>query len=327
MAQDRGQPTDNHAKLSVVIPAHNSERWLPTTLQSVQDQNRKADEVIVVDDGSQDGSADIARDFGVDQLVRTGGIGAAGARNAGAEAASGDWLVFLDADDIWYPDRLARTADAVAESSDDAVLYHFDHVAPDSDEVRKRPLPQTAFLESNAHSVRRGLGSIDYLKWYTRSHIFPGMSACSVRRSTWLHLGGMDVSQTRRHDLEFFLRFLAAGHTWSYDPVASSAYRSGQPNNLSANLPDRERFHQIAIEKNLDAFRGEEERTLMQAAARHVARAYLGVAVTHGKADQRRDAVSKLKTRATGLERWLLPLVATWTPGLLRRVLLAKRAR
>ncbi|MEM7808292.1 MAG: glycosyltransferase family A protein [Planctomycetota bacterium] len=327
MVQKSRQPIDDATTLSVVIPAHNCERWLPTTLKSVHDQKRPADEIVVVDDGSQDASAEIARSFGVDRLVSTGGIGAAGARNVGVEAASGTWLAFLDADDIWYPERLARTASTVAGSDDDAVLFHFDHVSPDGDAITKRSLPRAEFLEGDEPTVRLGLSSLDYLRWYARSHIFPGMTSCVVRRAAWLELGGMDPTQTRRHDLEFFLRFLASGRTWSYDPIATSAYRGGQPNNLSANLPDRERFHQQAVEKNVGAFRLPEEQALMEQAAIHVARAYLGVAVTHGTADQRRDAVSKLKTRATGLERWLLPLVATWTPGLLRRVLLVKRAR
>ncbi len=311
--------------LSVVVPCRDSARWLPTTLQSVQNQIVQANELIIVDDGSTDDSKDIAQKAGVDAVIESGGVGAAAARNAGAAIATGDWLVFLDADDVWYPDRLMRTRHAIERSKDGALLYHFDHVAADGNEVRQRPLPNAPFLPEHAHALVTDLKAIDFLRWYRRSYIFPGMSAFAVRRDIWTALGGMDATQTRRHDFEFFLRYLAAGHSWMYDPVASSAYRSGQTGNLSANLPDRERFHQIAVERHVEAFDDPEAAQLMREIALHVARARLGVAVTHGTAAQRRDAATALQRRAKGLERWLLPAATRVAPGVFRALLLAKR--
>ncbi|AYJ85869.1 glycosyltransferase family 2 protein [Sphingomonas paeninsulae] len=94
--------------VSVVIPCHNYGRYLPDALASVLDQSRAVDQIVLVDDGSTDGSADIAREIAPDIIIfpqAQGGI--ARARNSGLAAATGDLIAFLDADDIWPVDSLA----------------------------------------------------------------------------------------------------------------------------------------------------------------------------------------------------------------------------
>src|SRR2546426_189289 len=94
--------------VSVVIPVYNGEQYLADAIQSVRDQTYQNVEVIVVDDGSTDGSADVAKKFG--EAIRyvhqsNGGVGKA--RNTGIAAARGAYLAFLDQDDLWLPDKLA----------------------------------------------------------------------------------------------------------------------------------------------------------------------------------------------------------------------------
>lgn len=96
--------------VSVVIPAYNSAATLSAALQSVFAQTRKVTEVIVVDDGSVDDTPRLVRDFGpaVICLRQSYNQGAAAARNRGVDAATGRWIAFLDSDDRWHPEKIAR---------------------------------------------------------------------------------------------------------------------------------------------------------------------------------------------------------------------------
>src|SRR2546427_4231674 len=94
--------------VSVVIPVYNGERYLADAIQSVLDQTYQNLEVIVVDDGSTDGSAAVAKRFGdAIRYVRQANGGVCQARNTGISVARGTYLAFLDQDDLWLPDKLA----------------------------------------------------------------------------------------------------------------------------------------------------------------------------------------------------------------------------
>ncbi len=95
--------------VSVVIPCRNCAAFLPQTLRSVLAQSRPPDEVIVVDDGSDDGSGRIASEFGSPvRVVAQPHLGVSAARNAGIRQAQGDVVALLDADDLWDREKLAR---------------------------------------------------------------------------------------------------------------------------------------------------------------------------------------------------------------------------
>ena len=96
------------SSISAIIPVHNGARFLSEALRSVKEQRLPADEIIVVDDGSSDGSADIVRREHPDAvLIQQPRAGAAAARNAGARRARCEALAFLDHDDLWPPERNA----------------------------------------------------------------------------------------------------------------------------------------------------------------------------------------------------------------------------
>lgn len=97
--------------ISVVIPAFNAERFLAEALSSVFAQTRPATEIIVVDDGSTDGTSLIVGNYPTATLISLPHSGVSVARNAGVAATTGDFIAFLDADDIWEPRKLELQMD------------------------------------------------------------------------------------------------------------------------------------------------------------------------------------------------------------------------
>ena len=93
--------------ISAVIPAYNNAGFVGRAIDSVLAQSRAADEIIVVDDGSTDNTADIVRSYGQQvRYIHQENAGASVARNTGIEAAKCEWIAFLDADDEWLPEKL-----------------------------------------------------------------------------------------------------------------------------------------------------------------------------------------------------------------------------
>lgn len=144
----------NRPLVSVVIGAYNAERYLAEAIDSVLRQTYRPIELVVVDDGSDDRTADVARSYG-DRVryrhQRNAGNGAA--RNTGVQASTGGLLAFLDADDRFTPEKLDLQWQALASDEIEAVFGHVrEFVSPElTDEERGRvrppapaPLPWTA---------------------------------------------------------------------------------------------------------------------------------------------------------------------------------------
>lgn len=92
--------------VSVIVPAYNGERYLGAALESALRQDYRPLEVIVVDDGSTDGTARVARDYPVVRYLYQANRGAAAARNRGIAASHGEYLAFHDSDDLWEPRKV-----------------------------------------------------------------------------------------------------------------------------------------------------------------------------------------------------------------------------
>lgn len=94
--------------ISIIIPVYNAESYIKKTIQSVLNQTYRPVEIIVVDDGSTDQSAENIRQFQQPEVKYhfQSNLGAASARNRGIELAKGEYLSFLDADDLWLPNKL-----------------------------------------------------------------------------------------------------------------------------------------------------------------------------------------------------------------------------
>ena len=95
--------------ISAVIPAYNCQQYIARSIDSVLSQTRAVDEVIVVDDGSVDGTAGIVKGYGGRvRYLHQANAGVSAARNTGIKAATCGWIAFLDADDEWLPDKIER---------------------------------------------------------------------------------------------------------------------------------------------------------------------------------------------------------------------------
>jgi len=127
--------------ISVVIPAYNAEKYLPTTLRSVLTQTHAPLEVLVVDDGSKDGTAAIAESFGGPvRCVRQPNGGVSRARNTGISQASGDYIALLDADDVWEPTKLEKQV-ALLDANPDVGLCFVGMLCVDQDLQPIREVP------------------------------------------------------------------------------------------------------------------------------------------------------------------------------------------
>lgn len=130
------------APVSAVIPAYNAAKHLPETLASVREQSRPVDEIVVVDDGSDDDTARVARSHGVRVVEHESNRGVSAARNTGIRAARNDWVALLDADDLWKPEKTARQVEIARSLPDARVIFSDEEHVRDGDVLLPRFLGQ-----------------------------------------------------------------------------------------------------------------------------------------------------------------------------------------
>lgn len=173
--------------ISVILPVYNGASYLAEAIQSALNQTLPPDEIIVVDDGSTDPSIEIARGFGAPvTCVAAPHGGAAAARNLGTARARGEWLAFLDADDLWVPEKLQLQMAAVETQPQlEAVLGMMENfISPELDaETRKnlaapkstQPgyIPGTVFIRQTALQrigpLNPALQSGEFIDWWARA--------------------------------------------------------------------------------------------------------------------------------------------------------------
>jgi glycosyltransferase involved in cell wall biosynthesis len=187
------------SNVSVVIPAYNAVRTLAACLQSLAASETTPFEVLLVDDGSTDNTAEIAQEFGARVLSTGGRKGPAYARNLGAKNAAGDVVFFVDADICVHPDTVSRIASGFeSDQSIDAIIGSYDNS------------PQ----EQDVLSMYRNLMH-RYVHQNGRREATTFWSGCgAIRRELFLQYGGFDESYGRPaiEDIEFGYRLSAGGH-------------------------------------------------------------------------------------------------------------------
>lgn len=184
-------------KVSVVVPVFNGEKYIAAAIESVLDQNYKDFEIIVVDDGSTDATEKIVRQFsGSLSYHRQENRGAGTARNLGVSLAQGDWIAFLDADDVWYPHKLAVQMENIETYPEVAFFYS------DMDQIDEEGrLGQQRFLSAKL-DYRKGSRLIAVL---FNNQPFPYPSTVLLRKDVFLEAGGFNPLFRGKYleDLEF----------------------------------------------------------------------------------------------------------------------------
>lgn len=213
--------------ISVVIPTHNRLSFLIKALESVYTQSSTVDEVIVVDDGSDDGTAaKIKAMFPEVVLIEQPNLGVSTARNNGIKAARGHWVALLDSDDRWLPDKISEIRRAQSQFPQYS-LFH-------SDEIWIRD-----GVRVNAMKKHRKSGGWIFQKCLPLCVISP--SATVIKRELFDQVGYFDESLPACEDYDLWLRICHQLPVYYIDKPLISKY-GGHSDQLSRQFWGMDRF-------------------------------------------------------------------------------------
>lgn len=215
--------------ISVVIPCYNRAHLVGDAIRSALAQTVQPSEIIVVDDGSKDGSEAIASGFSGVRCLRQTNAGPSAARNAGIQAATGDWVAFLDSDDLWPPTRLSSQL-ALLEAHPDLVFI-FGREA-------KFSVGCTPVKVNDGHAQPTGRLA-DPFGQMMRDVNIP-TSGVLVRRDALLAAGGFDNSLRLCEDCDLWMRLALAGHKFGVVDEIHSLRRMHDGNLVNEKLRFKE---------------------------------------------------------------------------------------
>lgn len=201
-------------RVSVVTPCYNAARFVAATVQSIRDQTMTDWEMLVVDDGSNDGSAAIVRAIGDSRVhvLHQANAGPSAARNAGVAAARGAFIAFLDADDLALPHRLAAQAALLDADPDLAVVasgYQW--------------IDEHGAVLPAAHSWQYPFELNALRDWLFDCPLVP--SATMIRRDAWEAVGGFETALRGGEDWHFWIRLVFDGWRMAWLKEVVTHYR------------------------------------------------------------------------------------------------------
>jgi glycosyltransferase involved in cell wall biosynthesis len=199
--------------VSILIPCYNAGRWIGASIESALENKGPQDEVIVVDDGSTDGSLEIIQSFG-DRIRWEAGDhrGGCATRNRLVELSTGEWLQFLDADDYLLPGKIeAQLREAPSLEAAD-VLYS---QVQEEEWLDGRPLPKRLSpMNEEADLCAR------WINWD-----LPQTGGALWKKSSLLRIGGWNLRMPCCQEHELYLRAIQAGLRFERTPTAGAVYR------------------------------------------------------------------------------------------------------
>lgn len=180
--------------MSVVIPAYNCEAFVGEAICSVLEQTYPDLECIVVDDGSTDSTGEAIRQFKDARYVRQENAGVSSARNRGVTEATGELIAFLDADDVWLPEKLANQVDALTASDRGVGLVYCGIFETDEGLriLRERPAPE------EHHALRNTLLMEPPVVSLSQTGLMP--------RAVFEDIGGFDPGLSTSADTDLVVR-------------------------------------------------------------------------------------------------------------------------
>lgn len=212
--------------VSVIIPAYNSEKTIRQTIESVLNQTLSDFELIVINDGSQDATLDIVSSIADPRLKVYSYANAGGAvsRNRGFSHSSGEFIAFLDADDLWTPDKLEAQLKALQANPQAAVAYSWLDSIDESNQ----------FVRCGCHFTENG---DVFVKLLLTCFVESGSNPL-IRRQAFIDVGGFDESLTASQDYDLYLR-LADRYHFVAVPIPQILYRLSS-NSMTANVRRQE---------------------------------------------------------------------------------------
>jgi glycosyltransferase involved in cell wall biosynthesis len=224
--------------VSVIIPSHNRAEFLPRALDSVQAQSLPPLEIILVDDGSDDHSAELIRSrYPEVRYLRQENQGVSAARNRGIEAAMGEWIALLDSDDAWLPGKLAAQQQALAKNPGHRLCH--------TEEIWIRNGKRVNAMKKHA----KGGGRI-FRQCLPLCVISP--SSVLLQRGLLLETGGFDETLPACEDYDLWLRICAREPVLFVKEPQIVKY-GGHEDQLSRRHWGMDRFRIQALEKILDS--------------------------------------------------------------------------
>jgi len=222
--------------VSVIIPTYNRSGFVKEAVNSVLAQKNVSVEVIVVDDGSTDATAEVLESFGASiRRVYQPRAGVSAARNRGIRMAESEWLAFLDSDDLWLPRKLERQLDFLARHPDLKVCQTEEIWIRD----RKRLNPRKYHEKPEGHCFPLLL---------ERCLVSP--SAVIIHRDLFEEVGLFDETLPACEDFDLWLR-IGCRHPIGLLRWPLIIKRGGHPDQLSASIPSLDRYRIQALAKLL----------------------------------------------------------------------------
>ncbi len=258
--------------VSVVIPTFERAALLPRALESVEGQTSPAGEVIVVDDGSTDGTGELVRRrFPGVRFLRREHRGVSAARNTGIAAARGEWIGLLDSDDAWRPDKLKRQLAALAGAPEHLVCHTEELWIRDGRRVNP----------GRRHAKRGGR---------IFRHCLPlcaiSPSAALIHRSVLDAVGGFDEDLPACEDYDLWLRITARYPVVLVDEPLVEKH-GGHADQLSRTVPGLDRYRIRALVKILEAgVLGPGDRAAAAATLDRKCRIWAGGAAVRGRDEE-----------------------------------------
>jgi glycosyltransferase involved in cell wall biosynthesis len=212
--------------IDIVIPFYNSENTLSDTIWSVLLQGGFANNIVAVDDGSVDHSACIARTFLPEvQVLCQSNQGASAARNRGIAETSGEWIVFLDADDLLLPGTLRRRLDTAHETGADVVICDWEEFSDDQYD--------TSLVEVKSPNMA---AMVNDAETSCATHFKPAVNALMYRRSLVQKIGGFREDLPIVEDARLLFDAAYYGATFAHSPHLGARVRK-RPCSLSRRDP------------------------------------------------------------------------------------------
>ena len=294
--------------VSVIIPVYNAESSIARAVGSVFEQSVPPQEIVVVDDGSSDGSAEVIKGLGdkVRYLYQSN-AGASAARNHAIREAHCEWIAFLDADDTWKPNRLERQFE-VLDRNPDLVWAAGSYTNTLNGRIESHPekkFSDRLITDDVAADALELMGN----GW----SIWTGTLV--VRREVFDEVGDFDIEQRTSHDLDLWIR-IAAKHprlVWILDPIADYEINATglTLTSVSANDPTLIRLYQRAFEntRSLSA----ERQSHLKAFARHHSELLLRDSISASNTQQARQLIRQFDELGISVSSSLR--LASWVPG------------